>query len=78
MEAMDGTAVETVMGEKAKEETKSMAKAAGASVAGMVLLGPIGIVGGAFVHGQDITIAPGTILFIQTKADTSVYGLQTQ
>ncbi len=75
--AMDGTKLETFLGEKAKEETKSLAKAAGATVAGLVILGPIGIVGGAFVHGQDITIPAGTMLYIQTKADTEVYGFKT-
>jgi uncharacterized membrane protein len=74
---MDGTNLETFLGEKAKEETKSLAKAAGATVAGLVILGPIGIVGGAFVHGQDITIPAGTMLYIQTKADTEVYGFKT-
>lgn len=74
---MDGTKLETFLGEKAKEETKSLAKAAGATVAGLVILGPIGIVGGAFVHGQDITIPAGTMLYIQTKADTEVYGFKT-
>lgn len=75
--AMDGTRLETFLGEKAKEETKSLAKAAGATVAGLVILGPLGIVGGAFVHGQDITIPAGTMLYIQTKADTEVYGIKT-
>ena len=78
LEAMDGTSVETFLGEKAKEETKSMAKAAGATVAGMIILGPIGVVGGAFVHGQDLTIPAGTQLYIQTKTDTEVYGIKAK
>jgi uncharacterized membrane protein len=73
---IDGTNLETLLGEKAKEETKSMATAAGATVAGLVILGPVGIVGGAFVQGQDITIPAGTMLYIQTKADTEVYGIK--
>ncbi|MDT8903815.1 hypothetical protein [Anaeroselena agilis] len=76
--SIDGTTIETILGEKAKEETKSMAKAAGATVAGLVVLGPIGIVGGAFVQGQDITIPAGTMLYIQTKADSEVYGIKTK
>jgi hypothetical protein len=75
--AIDGTNIDTFLGEKAKEETKSLATAAGATVAGLVILGPIGIVGGAFVHGQDITIPAGTVLYIQTKSDTEVYGIKT-
>lgn len=78
VEAMDGSKIDTFLGEKAKEETKSMATAAGATFAGLVILGPIGIVGGAFVHGQDITIPAGTMLYIQTKNDTEVYGIKTK
>lgn len=78
IEAIDGSTLETLLGEKAKEETKSMAKAAGATFAGLVILGPIGIVGGAFVHGQDITIPAGTMLFIQTKADSEPYGVKVK
>lgn len=73
--AFDGSVVETLMGDKAKEETKSLAKAAGASVAGIALLGPIGVVGGAFIRGSEVTIPAGTELYIQVKADTTVYGL---
>lgn len=76
--AFDGSIVATELGDKAKEETKSLAKAAGASVAGMALLGPIGVVGGAFIHGSDITIPTGTEMYIQVKADTSMYGLQVK
>lgn len=78
IEAIDGSVLETLLGEKAKEETKSMAKAAGATFAGLVILGPIGIVGGAFVHGQDITIPSGTMLFVQTKADSELYGIKVK
>ena len=75
VEALDMTKVPTLLGEKAKEETKSMAGAAGAGVAGMILLGPIGVVGAAFVHGKNITIPAGTMLFIQTQSDVEVVGL---
>lgn len=78
IEALDGSQVSTFMGEKAKEENKSLALAAGASVAGMALLGPIGIVGGVFVHGQDIVIPPGTDMFIQVSADTHLFGVRTK
>lgn len=72
---IDGAMLDTFMGDKAKKETASLATAAGASVAGMAILGPIGIVGGAFVQGKDTTIPAGTEMYIQTKADTEVYGL---
>ncbi|WP_182187486.1 hypothetical protein [Pectinatus frisingensis] len=73
-QAFDGTIVDTILGEKAKKEMKSEAMAAGASVAGMVLLGPIGIVGGVFVKGKNINLPAGTELFIQTKSDITLYG----
>ena len=75
LEALDMTTVPTVLGEKAKKETESTAKAAGAGFAGMILLGPIGVVGAAFVHGNNITIPAGTTLFIQTQSDVETTGL---
>lgn len=74
--AIDGSTVKTFLGEKAKQEMKSLAMTAGATVAGMVLLGPIGVVTGAFINGKNINIEAGTELYIQTKADTTVYGIQ--
>jgi len=74
--ALDGSKMDTVLGDKAKEKTRSMAKAAGATVAGLAVLGPIGVVGGAFVHGEEVKMPAGTQLYIQTKTETQVYGLQ--
>ena len=54
-----------------------LAMAAGASLAGIAVLGPLGVVAGAFVHGKNIDLPAGTELYIQTKADTTVYGVQT-
>lgn len=76
--AIDGAVVETYLGEKAKKEMESMALAAGASVAGMALLGPVGIVTGAFVKGKNINIPEGTEMYIQTKSQTLVHGIQTE
>lgn len=76
--AIDGKLVNTFLGEKAKEETKSMVKAAGASVAGMVILGPIGILGGAFVNGSEANIPIGTQMYIQTKDEVEVYGIRVK
>lgn len=75
IEAIDGTIIQTVLGEKAKEENKSMALAAGASVAGMVILGPIGIVGGAFVHGKEVDVPVGAQMYIQVKESVPLYGI---
>ena len=75
VEALDMNKVATLLGEAAKKETQSMAAAAGAGVAGMILLGPIGVVGAAFVHGKNITIPTGTMLFIQTQSDIELVGM---
>ncbi|BEU88357.1 hypothetical protein TAMA11512_18210 [Selenomonas sp. TAMA-11512] len=75
--AMDGTDVTTHVGEKSKETMESYAMAAGASIAGMVILGPVGIIGGAFIKGKNIKYPEGTELYIQTKEDTVLYGVPT-
>ena len=43
----------------------------------MVILGPVGIVTGAFVQGHNIDLPAGTEMYIQTKADIELYGIQT-
>lgn len=73
--AMEGTYVETFVGEASKTEMERMGLAAGASIAGMVLLGPIGIIAGAFVKGKNIELPAGTQLIIETKLDNSLYGV---
>ena len=75
VEGMDGSNISTILGEKAKLENKSLATAAGASVAGMIILGPIGVVGGAFVHGKDVNIPAGAETYIQIKEQVELYGI---
>ena len=77
IQAFDGTMLETTLGEKAKKEIENLAMAAGASLAGIALLGPVGIVGGIFVNGKDIDLPVGTESYIQTKVDTNIYAIQT-
>lgn len=75
--AVDGRSIEMTLGEESKQSMEQMGMAAGASVAGMVVLGPIGIIGGAFVKGKNINLPEGTELFIQTKSDSTVYAIPT-
>ncbi|BAL82012.1 hypothetical protein SELR_03040 [Selenomonas ruminantium subsp. lactilytica TAM6421] len=77
VKSIDGTYVATFMGEESKKEMKNLAMAAGASLAGIVLLGPIGVIGGAFVNGKNIDLPAGTEFYIQTKNDTTLYGVAT-
>ena len=78
VEGIDGTSVPVLLGEKAKAQTMSMAKAAGASVTGMLLLGPVGLLGGAFVKGQDVAMQAGTELYVQVAAETSLSGVKVR
>ena len=75
--AIDGTEVPMILGKESEEMMEHMAMAAGASIAGIVLLGPIGVIGGAFVKGKNVDLPAGTELFIQTRDDATLYGLET-
>lgn len=75
--AIDGTEVPMILGKESEEMMEHMAMAAGASIAGIAILGPIGIIGGAFVKGKNVDLPAGTELYIQTKEDTTLYGLET-
>ena len=77
IQSFDGTTLKTFLGDKAKMEINNLAYAAGASVAGIALLGPIGIVGGIFVQGKDVDLPAGTEAYIQTKEETTIYAIQT-
>lgn len=73
--AIDGTEFTAVQGKEAKERTKGEIKAAGASVAGAILLGPVGLVGGAFIKGKNIDYPVGSTVFIQPQDSVSIQGL---
>ncbi len=73
--AVNDGAVPVTMGELAKQQAKTVAGAAGASIGGMVLFGPVGIIGGAFVKGASVVIPAGSNTYVQVKEDTAVDGL---
>ena len=76
--AIDNTHVKVFLGEIAKQEAKTIAGAAGATIGGMVVLGPIGVIGGAFVTGKSVNIPAGSITFVQVKGDTEIQGMVYQ
>ena len=51
------------------------AGAAGATIGGMIIFGPIGAIGGAFVTGKSVVIPVGATTFVQVANDVTVEGL---
>ena len=75
---VDGTKIPITVGELAKQKAESIAGAAGAAIGGMIILGPVGLVGGAFVKGNSVTIPVGCETFVQIAEDTSLQGVVYQ
>lgn len=71
--ALDGTKVRLQVAEKAAKENTEMAAAA--SIGGLVLLGPIGLVGGLFVRGDHHVIPAGTEFYVEVDRPVTVQGL---
>ena len=75
--AVDGRQLSMVLGEESQKSMEQMGMAAGASLAGILVLGPIGIIGGAFVQGKNIDLPEGTEIYIQTMKDEVIYAIPT-
>lgn len=74
--AIDGTEFIAVQGQEAQDEAKKQQmKAGGASVAGAVLLGPVGLVGGAFIKGANIQLPAGTEIYVQPESPVTIQGV---
>ena len=71
----DGTKIPVLVGELAEQQAKSYAGAAGAAIGGMIILGPVGVIGGAFVKGSSITIPEGSVTYVQTSEDVAMQGV---
>lgn len=69
----DGTPVRLDVSERAAEHTQELAVAA--SMAGVILTGPIGLVGGLLVQGKEHIVPSGTELFVAVARDVHVQGL---
>ena len=44
----------------------------------MIILGPVGVVGGAFVKGNSVTIPVGCETYVQTSEDVAMQGVVYQ
>ena len=53
---------------RSQEENERQHLATGASIAGLAALGPVGLVGGLFVKGREITISSGSELYVATES----------
>lgn len=61
---------------KAMETDSAMIGAAGASLAGAVLLGPVGLAGGFLIRGNDKQLKEGTLFYAQTSEATQITAYQ--
>lgn len=73
--SVDDEVIPTVLGPEAKEKLKMEAAAVGASTIGALALGPIGLVGGFFVKGKDVSLPAGSTLYIETQEAVNTKGL---
>ncbi|NLI79186.1 MAG: hypothetical protein GX442_22425 [Candidatus Riflebacteria bacterium] len=74
--AIDATPVPvriTGLGEEFNK--KKIGMAAGASALGYLVMGPVGLVGGAFIKGEDVALPEGTILDLIVTSDVKVLGV---
>lgn len=71
---VDGTRIPIYVGELAEQEAKTVAAGVGASVVGCIALGPVGLIGGAFVKGKQVVIPAGTMSVVQTSEDKEIQG----
>lgn len=60
---------DATQGPEAQERAKSEIAAAGASVAGIALLGPVGAIGGFFIKGKDVQYDAGQAFYVQPTTE---------
>lgn len=73
--SFDGTFVDLRVDQRATEKNKSLEMAAGASMAGIMILGnPVGLVGGYFIKGKDVEIEARQPFYVETLRDVHLSG----
>lgn len=72
--ALDGTQIQLKVDERATERNRSLELAAGASMAGVILLGPVGLVSGYFIRGKDVQIDANTEFYVETTRAVATLG----
>lgn len=74
--AIDGTPIKINIGSKFSNLNRSYQLAVGASAAGMLALGPEGILFGLAVKGKERTIPAGTEFYLQISESVRIYSLK--
>lgn len=72
VQAMDSSTVYVQVDSTATERNRNVELAAGASIAGAVLLGPLGLAAGLFVMGQENVIPVGSQFYVEVARDVKV------
>lgn len=75
VKAIDGSVLLLGLDEKTTKLNESLQLAVGASVAGYIIFGPIGVLGGLFIQGKDASLPAGTEMYVATTKDAQVLGL---
>jgi len=57
---------------KGQTATKKTGQAAAATVGGAIVAGPVGLVGGAFIHGKQVHVKAGDLLDTQVAKETAI------
>lgn len=73
--AIDGTRIMLGLSESVKKMNESLQLAVGASVAGFVIFGPIGALGGFLVEGKEAILPAGTEMFVSVQKEVEALGL---
>lgn len=76
--ALDGTPVPLTTGPACFEANKLARLPVQVSTAGMIVLGPAGILSGLFVRGKDTVLPEGTELFVQTTTVIPCYTIDRE
>lgn len=66
IQVVGGRNVELILSEKARQGNDKDGLAAGASLAGLAVAGPVGLIGGLFVKGKNVTIPAGSEMYVAT------------
>ncbi len=67
-----GDSARLVLDQRAEEANERTAVAAGTSGAGLLVLGPLGLVGGGFMKGRDVHIQAGTVTWVTIAEDVPI------